>query len=250
MAKIHLHDLTVQIPVFDTANLRLLSSGTFKVKSRVGADKLVGTKPLMVEALTAINLSIDEGDRVGLIGHNGAGKSTLLKTIAGIYPPTLGNVNISSQPYFFGGGNSLNPDATGYENILLSMVIQELPMKYKEKIFNDIAEFSELGDYLNLPTRVYSSGMNARLSFALATMKQREILLVDEAIGAGDAQFSEKIRKRIDAYFSQSKIAVVASHSARLLEEICNIGVVMSGGKIIFHGRLDEALKFYADSLQ
>jgi len=192
-------------------------------------------------------MDIKEGDRVALIGHNGGGKSTLLKVIAGIYSAQKGDVSVEgSVQSMLETAVSLNPDATGYENIRLVATLANWPRKKMHDYISDIEKFTELGDYLSLPIRVYSNGMNARLAFAIATIKAPDILLIDENIGAGDAQFQEKVEERVSAIFSEVKIIVVASHSRSLLEMFCNKGALFRSGKLLYFGDLQEAFRIYS----
>jgi ABC-type polysaccharide/polyol phosphate transport system ATPase subunit len=203
-----------------------------------------------VHALDDLSFNIEEGDRVALIGGNGAGKTTLLKVLAGIYEPSRGR-------FFASGGVSalldpsvgLNVDATGRENIILRgmyMGIHPRDMRAHEK---DIATFSELGSYLDMPVRTYSAGMNVRLAFAISTCIAPEVLLMDEWLSAGDARFLHKAQARIANFVRSSSILVLASHSMDLLREWCNCGILMVQGKIAAAGDIGEVIAAYEASL-
>jgi ABC-type polysaccharide/polyol phosphate transport system ATPase subunit len=199
-----------------------------------------------VHALHDLTVSLREGERVALIGQNGAGKTTLLRVLAGIYPCASGVKEVNgSVGTLLAANMALNSDATGYENIRLVSTLEGWPKERLDDYIADIEEFTELGEYLGLPLRVYSAGMAARLSFAMATIRAPDILLIDENIGAGDAQFQDKARRRVDQFLGRVKIIVIASHSTELLRSICTTGLLLQGGKMEFFGALDEALALY-----
>jgi ABC-type polysaccharide/polyol phosphate transport system ATPase subunit len=200
-----------------------------------------------MHALRNVDLTLSEGDRLCVIGHNGAGKTTLLRLIARIYPATSGSVDISGKVFaLLGASLTLNGDATGYENIGLVAKIQDWPRGRASEYVRDIEEFTELGEYLSLPTRVYSAGMQARLAFALATIQSPDILLMDEGIGAGDSDFQEKPSVRVQRLVEQAKILVLATHSRELCRALCNKAVSMSKGEVNFFGDIEEAFSRYS----
>lgn len=245
MAHIKLQNVNVHIPVYDSNALRLFKLRGRKHLGKVGSHNFVSSGILHVQALTDMSLEIAHGDRVALIGHNGAGKTTLLRYIAGIYPEESGIKEVEGSLYIYGGTTTINPDATGYENVRLAMQLGGLPLNKFEEYKKDIADFTELGEYLEMPTRIYSAGMTARLSFAVATMNAPEILLIDEGIGAGDAKFANKAEERIKFFTQKASIIVCASHSNDLLRKICNKGLVFEGGRLVFQGVIEEALSHY-----
>ena len=170
MTYVHLKDVDVSIPVYDSHALRLIRLPSFR-DARVGTNSATRSHGVItIHALKNLSMEVEEGDRVCLIGHNGAGKTTLLRLVAGIYPPTTGSVDVKGSTFsLLGGSIALNCDATGYENIKLIANLYDWPRdKYQDRV-REIEEFTELGVYLSLPTRIYSAGMLARLSFALAT---------------------------------------------------------------------------------
>ena len=173
----------------------------------------------------------------------------MLRLIAGIYPSVSGVVDVHGSCYFYGGTDATNPDGTGYENIALALRLQKIPPHLHEQIIADVVDFTELGDYLNLPTRTYSTGMSARLTFALSTMRSPEILLIDEGIGAGDQKFKEKVERRIKNFTNKAKIIVCASHSDEFLKQFCNVGVVLRHGSNEFTGDIGDALEFYHSTI-
>ncbi len=249
MTYVKMHDVSLQIPIYDSHNLRLFKAPAFG-RAKVGSNDIRNASgTLLVNALQGINLDLSQGDRVCLIGHNGAGKTTLLRVIAGIYPPSAGTIEVSGRVFaLLSNSMSLNSDATGYENIRLIASLYSWPKDQLANYTRDIEEFTELGEYLSLPTRVYSAGMQARLAFAIATTQSADILLIDENIGAGDAQFQEKSRDRIAHFMNRAKIILLASHSRDLCRSICNQAVWLSKGRNIFHGEIDEAFRRYAEA--
>ena len=244
MNSIELQNVGVSFPIYGgsarSLRNRIVSSAT---GGSIGSDQRSRT---CVEALTDINLSIADGERVALIGHNGAGKTTLLRVLAGIYPPQIGRLRIEGHiAPLFDIGFGMDPDATGYDNIRLRGLFLGLTRRQVEERMDDIADFTELGAFLDMPIRTYSAGMQARLSFAISTSIKPEILLLDEGIGAGDAAFIDKARARIQSFISQAGILVLASHSRGLLSQLCSRAVRLEHGRIIDNGPLEEVLERY-----
>jgi ABC-type polysaccharide/polyol phosphate transport system ATPase subunit len=199
-----------------------------------------------VTALDNISLDIQKGDRIGLIGTNGAGKSTLLKIMAGIYEPDSGSVAVDgSISCLFGSILGIDDADNAYRNIYASCRFLGMSKEEITEKIPSIEEFCELGDYMSMPLRTYSMGMMARLSFAIATAMEPQILLMDEGIGAGDARFAKKAKARIDNFIGKAEIIVLASHSNQLIEELCNKAVLMQTGKIIDSGPVDNILATY-----
>jgi ABC-2 type transport system ATP-binding protein len=200
----------------------------------------------VIEALKSVTLDIRAGERVGLIGHNGAGKSTLLKVMAGIYPPTSGTAKTVGHvcPLFeFATGFEYN--RSGWENIRIrAMLLGMSPDEIEDKL-PEIAEFSGLGNFLDYPTRTYSSGMFVRLAFAVSTSVNPEILLLDEVMGAGDLAFTEKANVRMREFMAQGKILVFSSHSLDLLADYCNRTVWLDHGVVIDDGPTAEVVARY-----
>jgi ABC-type polysaccharide/polyol phosphate transport system ATPase subunit len=201
-------------------------------------------------AVNNVSLKIESGDRLGIVGLNGAGKSTLLKTIAGIYFPHVGRIRINGRiTPLMELGAGFDAEQTGWENIYLNGALlgfSPAEMKAKEK---EIAEFSELGEFLDLPVKYYSSGMYGRLAFSIATMTEPEILLMDEVFATGDAHFVEKSSQRILQLIEQSQIVVIVSHSLDQIKNLCNRVIVMNKGVILKDGDPQETLEFYNDQV-
>ena len=200
----------------------------------------------VVNALRDISFALKEGDRLGLVGHNGAGKSTLLKVLAGIYQPTTGSVKakgriVSTLNISLG----MEPEATGFENIIIRGLLLGMKRAEINKKLDEIAAFTELGEYLDMPVRIYSSGMTTRLAFATVTAMDSDILLMDEVIGTGDAAFMDKAEKRLNEFMNRSKIIVLASHSDQVIKKFCNKALLLEHGRIIAAGNPDEVITTY-----
>lgn len=201
-----------------------------------------------VHALKDINLEIHSGERVGLLGHNGAGKSTFLKTVAGLYPISSGHLKINGQVRsLFDLSLGFEPDATGRENILYRGLLLGLSPKFMKEKESEIVEFAGLGEFIDYPIKTYSAGMQVRLAFAISTAVGGDILLLDEVIGAGDANFMAKAKQRITQLIENAEILVLASHDFSALSSICNRGLVFHKGQIIFDGNIDQAIQAYKE---
>lgn len=240
---IRLDNVSLSIPVFAPNQQRLLSKSLL---SSVGGSLSSQNGKVHVQALKGISFELSRGEHLALIGHNGAGKSTLLKVIAGIYPPSSGSVEVhGSIGCLLEIGSGARPEMTGYECIKLRhMIANDFDSDWQESA-REIAEFTELGEYLNLPLRTYSAGMRARLIAAIATAWPRDILLIDEGIGAGDEAFQKKFAERIETYLTSAGLLVIASHSEKLLRKYCTRGIVLEHGQVQMIGTLDETLDFY-----
>jgi lipopolysaccharide transport system ATP-binding protein len=191
---------------------------------------------LLVKAIDKISFKWSEGDRIGIVGHNGSGKSTLLRAIAGVYEPIQGRLSVdgsvaSMLDIMFG----MDADATGYENVFIRCMIMGIPYRTIKLMVDEIIEFSELGDYIYMPIRTYSSGMMMRLAFAIATSIKADILLMDEWLNVGDAQFSSKAEARLQNLVDNAKVLVIASHNPSLVERLCNRVLHLEHGHIVTH---------------
>jgi lipopolysaccharide transport system ATP-binding protein len=204
------------------------------------------TVPRTVKALQSISLSIESGERVGLIGHNGAGKSTLLKVMAGIYPPQRGRVQIDGHvcPLFeFVTGFEM--EANGWENIRTrALLLGMRPKEIDEKI-ESIAAFSDLGEFLDIPVRHYSTGMYVRLAFATSTAVDPQILLLDEVMAAGDAAFIESARERMNDLMERASLVVFATHSLDVLPRFCERTILLRQGRIVADGPTRDVVQRY-----
>lgn len=208
----------------------------------VGGRILRGSRDIVhVMALKGVSFSVNEGDRLGIIGHNGSGKTSLLKVLAGIYEPDHGlvqiNGNISSMLDISQG---VDLDATGLENMQNLGRIRGLSGKEITAKIAEIVEFSELGGYMHLPMKTYSAGMGMRLLFSFATSFEPDILLLDEWLGAGDANFVEKASVRMENVVGGARAVVLASHSEHLIRRVCNRLLVLSNGSVDYFGETEE----------
>ena len=204
-----------------------------------------------VEALRDVRLRVEEGDRVGVIGHNGAGKSTLLKLLAGVYPPTAGRRVVEGHiSSLFDIALGFEPEATGWENICYRGYLQgETPATIRPKV-RPIAEFSELGEFLDMPVRYYSAGMLVRLAFAIATAIDPEILLVDEVLSVGDLAFQVKARARMKEMIAKARLLVMVSHDLDSLAKLCERGVWLDRGRVRMAGPVDRVIDAYQRSVK
>ncbi len=197
-------------------------------------------------ALNNISMNIAEGSRIGLIGGNGSGKSTLLKTLAGIIYPQFGKRNVNgSIGCLLNLGAGLEHDRSGIENLRMIARLYGLEGADYRNAVDDAAEFTELGNYLNLPVRTYSTGMTARLCFAIATAKHSDIMLIDEVIGTGDVHFVNKAVTRVKEICAKSGAVVIASHSWDVLRDFCDEGMWLNSGKIKSHGKIADVWNEY-----
>jgi ABC-type polysaccharide/polyol phosphate transport system ATPase subunit len=204
-----------------------------------------------VTALQHVSLHVREGDRLGIIGHNGAGKSTLLKLLAGIYPPTSGRRAVEGRiSSLFDIALGFEMEATGWENIKYRGYLQgETPRSIRAKM-GPIAEFSELGRFLDMPVRCYSAGMLVRLAFSIATAIEPEILLVDEVLAAGDMAFQAKARERMREMISRARLIVMVSHEMPSIAKLCDRVLWMDHGRVRQEGPADEVIAAYTKSVQ
>ena len=203
-------------------------------------------RPHIVHALNDVSLDIRAGDRVAIVGAHGAGKTTLLRVLAGIYHPTAGNVDVLGRCLsLFDLAAGFDEEATGYENIMRRGLVIGARRTEIDARRAEIAEFTELGDRLDLPLRTYSSGMMLRLIFAVATAVEGEIVLLDEWIGVGDQQFRKKARQRLDEIVARAGILVLASHDIDLIKSTCNRAILLQEGRITAAGTTEEILGRY-----
>ena len=231
----------VDFPIFDAKARSLKKAMMGRAGGRITTDRVP-----VVEALRDVDLSLRQGDRVGLVGHNGAGKSTLLRLLAGIYEPTRGQARIRGRVApVFDLAVGMDPEISGYENILIRGLFLGMNRREMERRVDEIAEFTELGDYLSMPLRTYSTGMRVRLALGVVTSIDPEILILDEGIGAVDAAFLEKARDRLRDLVSRSGMLVFASHSDEFLVELCDTAIWMDGGVIREQGSLRDVVGHY-----
>lgn len=243
MARVALRDVS--------ARYQLLSVRDYNLKRRlVDVAKRRHEKPRTIHALRGVNLELERGMRLGLVGANGAGKSTLLAVMAGLLPPTSGTVAVEGRVLALLGGAAagLDQEATGRDNVV-SMGVQlgEHPASMRERA-EDVLDFSGLGSRCDDPVFSYSTGMQARLRFSILTSLRPDVLLLDEGIGAADASFTRKASNRLDEFMSNAGILVLASHGDDLLREQCDTALWLDRGIIRAQGAVNEVLRSYHDS--
>jgi lipopolysaccharide transport system ATP-binding protein len=244
MAYITLEKASVVLPIFNSS----ARSITNTLVSAATGGVLTAQKGghLSIEALKDIDLQIVAGDRIGIVGHNGSGKSTLLRLLSGVYEPSSGNIKRSGTvSSLVDISLGINGENTGRENIFLRGKLMGLTKKEIDQKIDEIIEFSELGDYINLPVRIYSSGMLLRLAFSVSTSITADILIMDEWLSVGDGAFAERSSQRLRNLVDESEILVIASHTRELLEETCNKIVWLEHGLIRKVGPTQEILPEY-----
>jgi ABC-2 type transport system ATP-binding protein/lipopolysaccharide transport system ATP-binding protein len=213
-----------------------------RLSSRLG-------RVVVVKALDQVSFSAAAGDRIGLLGHNGSGKTTLLKLLCGIYEPTAGAIRTRFDVVpVLDVSVAIDDEMTGVEAIRMGCLLRGFTPRETAEYQADIVEFSELGDFIALPLRTYSTGMRARLIFAIATCKPLHAIAIDEGIGAGDARFIAKAQKRIEGFLNKASVLFLASHSDEMLRTFCNRGMVMKNGRLYYSGTIDEAIRAYTDA--
>jgi lipopolysaccharide transport system ATP-binding protein len=246
LAHIKFENVSVEFSIFD-------------VKSRSLKNKLVNiaTGGLLrqdtgnsyhIKALSNVTFDIEDGDRVGIVGHNGAGKSTLLRTINKIYVPTSGCARIDGETSsLIDISLGIDPDATGRENVFIRGALLGLKKDFIEEKLDEVIQFSELGDYINVPVRTYSSGMHMRLAFAVSTLVTPEILIMDEWLSVGDQAFQNKAEMRLKKLIGSANILILASHNVNMLRDVCNKIVWLEHGSLKDIGPADEVIsKFFS----
>ncbi|MFM0070175.1 ABC transporter ATP-binding protein [Paraburkholderia sediminicola] len=225
-------NISVEFPIYENSH-RSLKKAVLNLTTggRIGQD---AGRHAIVKAIDDLSFSFTEGERVGLIGHNGSGKTTLLRTLSGVYAPVRGELRVQGKiASLLDVSMGLDPDATGFENIYLRGILDGLkPARIRSKI-DEIADFSQLGDYLNLPVRTYSSGMMLRLAFAISTSVEADILIMDEWLSVGDAEFSIRAAERLESLVGKASLLVVASHDPNLVARVCNRKISMEHGKMV-----------------
>ncbi|KAB2758596.1 ABC transporter ATP-binding protein [Brucella anthropi] len=247
MSVIKLQNVSVEFPIYNSSSRslknRVLSIATGgKIERRT--DRLV-----IVRGLDNVSLTLRDGDRVGLIGHNGSGKTTLLRVLSGIYTPTHGSAVIDGHCVSLININlGIDPDATGRENIRLRSAMMGMPPEEIAEKFDQIADFSGLGEFLDVPFRTYSSGMQLRLAFATSTAVRPEILIMDEWLSTGDEDFKDRANSRMRDLVDSTKILVLASHSKELMEKNCNRVIWLEHGRVKMDGTPAEVLPAYFGS--
>lgn len=231
MTSVVAKDLVVEFPMY-WGRSRSLKNTFFRAATggllaRDAADRVV------IRALNSVNFDFREGDRVGIVGHNGSGKSTLLRTIAGAYEPVGGTIDVTGRlATMLSITLGMDTESTGYENIFLRAIIMGLRRREIEPLVEEICEFAELGDYIHMPMRAYSSGMSMRLAFAISTSIPADIVLMDEWMSVGDAEFSRKAQTRLRTMLDNAHMLFLASHDEQLIRQNCNKIIHLDHGDI------------------
>lgn len=231
MSSIHARDLIVDFPIFTNSHRSLKNT---VLRATTGGRLARADNRFTVRALDGVSFDFRVGDRVGLMGHNGSGKTTLLRVLVGAYEPIAGELSVDGRvASLLDVSMGIDPDASGYENILLRGIMMGLRPKEIRRQMEEIAEFTELGNFLDMPVRTYSTGMQMRLSFAVATSVSADIVIMDEWLSVGDAEFQEKASARLEELLKRAAILVIASHSPELVARVCNRALRLEHGRIV-----------------
>lgn len=242
MSRILVESVSIDFPLTSARDRSLKNTALSRV-TKIGGRVVDRAETSVVRALDSVNFTLKDGDRLGLYGPNGAGKTTLIRTIAGIYAPTYGRLVVEGRLLpLFDIVTGVDEESTGYENIFIRGLIMGLSEKEIKAKTAEIAEFSELGFYLDFPIRTYSTGMMLRLMFSIATAVPGDIILMDEWLTVGDQQFKFKAQERLIAMTEQTGILVLASQEERMLRQFCNVALRLEGGRVVQFGPVDEVL--------
>ena len=242
-ASIELSGVSIDFPLYHGNARSLKKMVLSSVSGRMSAD---ARHRVVVEAVRNVSFSLASGDRLGLVGHNGAGKTTLLRALAGIYEPVAGKLRVvGSINALLDPNLGMNLDLTGRENIVLRGQYQRLSRTEIAGLADDVAKFAELGDFLDLPVRIYSSGMLVRLGFGLATAIKPQVLLMDEWLLAGDANFLEKARARLEDLVRGAEILVLSTHLPEVVRDWCTRVIWLDQGRVRADGPAEVVLADY-----
>ena len=245
MADIIVENLIIDYPITSLQGVSFRKHLMTKV-AKVGGRMVDSQSNSVVRALDQVSFTLRTGDRLGLIGPNGCGKTTLIRVLAGVYAPTSGHLKMVGRRLpLFDINLGLDDEATGYENIFIRGLVMGLNADEIGAKTEEIADFSGLGAYLSLPVRTYSSGMLLRLMFSIATSIDGDIVVMDEWIAVGDADFKQKANKRLLDLTQRSGILVIASHDPSLLKQLCNVGMRLEAGRVQAVGPIDEIMAGY-----
>ncbi|MDR3532887.1 MAG: ABC transporter ATP-binding protein [Rhodopila sp.] len=245
-ARVEVENVSVWFPLYHGSSRSLKKMVVAAASGRLAHDQ---QQRVVVRALRDINLHLERGDRLGLVGSNGAGKTTLLRVLAGIYEPAIGRLRVQgSLNALLDPSLGMNMELTGRENILLRGLYNGLPKSALPRLEEDVAEFAGLADFIDLPVRIYSAGMVVRLGFALATAIKPQILLMDEWFLAGDAAFLEKARHRLEAMVRGAEILVLSSHQSDIIRDWCTRVLWLDQGQVVADGPAADVLARYLGS--
>lgn len=241
---IHLENVDVDFPIFNASSLSLKN----KVLKAVTGGRISTRHDghVVVRGLDGINLRLDSGERLGIVGHNGAGKTTLLRVLSGIYHPTSGRAEIHGHSTsLIDISLGIDPEATGRENVTLRGTLMGLSPKQINAMMDEIIEFSGLGAFIDMPFRTYSSGMQMRLAFSVSTTVRPEILIMDEWLSTGDLDFKERAKQRMHDIVDSTDILILASHSKDLLLSNCSRVIWLEQGRIKMDGPAEQIVDLY-----
>ena len=239
---IELNNVVLELPV----RSKLIGQTDSSIGQVGGRFLLKGSRLRRIRILDDVSFLATSGMSVGIIGLNGSGKSSLLRLIAGIYVPIVGSCIVNGAvTTLFSNQLGMNANATGAENVRLLSLLLGMDDQPVDELIEEVADFSELGDYMNLPIRTYSAGMRTRISFGVATSGAPEILLVDEVFGTGDQSFMDKARSRMRDLIDRSGVVVLASHSVELLKQYCTHLLWLDRGSVMGFGETEEVLREY-----
>ena len=247
MSRIRLRNVCLDYTVYDGLD-RSLKNKVFNLSigGTISKDKKGNAT---ISALADVSLDIDEGDRVGLVGPNGAGKSTLLRVLSGSYVPQRGDVHVDGiVSTLFNFGLGIDASATGYENIVLRGLVLGFSKQQIKQNMQEIADFSGLGEFLDMPVRTYSEGMLLRLAFAITTRIKPDILLMDEWVLAGDREFMQIAQKKLHELVGESSMLVVATHDLQVVKDLCNKALLISHGRVVDYGPVEHVVTRYEQS--
>jgi ABC-type polysaccharide/polyol phosphate transport system ATPase subunit len=204
-----------------------------------------------VQALKNVSFEVPVGTSLGIVGANGAGKSTLIRTLGGILPPTSGRIEVHGRiSALLALGVGFNPNLSGTENVVLGGLANGLTRRQVDERAHDIAEFAELGDFMDLPIRTYSSGMRSRLAFAVSVHMDPDILMIDEALSAGDAKFKKKAAEKMHELMTTARAMFLVSHALASVKEMCNAAIWLHKGELMVQGSPEEVVAAYTKFLE
>jgi lipopolysaccharide transport system ATP-binding protein len=244
MAHIEFRDVSIDFPIYNASG-RSLKKRLMQVATggQLGADQ---QGRVVVRALEGLNFSINDGDRVALVGHNGAGKSTLLRLLSGVYRPSSGIASVDGEVgSLIDIGLGIDPEASGRENIFFRGALLGMTKAQIKGQLESIIDFSELGDFIDMPVRTYSTGMHLRLAFAVSTVVRPNILLMDEWLSVGDEGFKQKAEVRLRELVQATNILVIATHARDLIAATCNRAIWLEHGKIRMAGDANDICEQY-----
>lgn len=248
MSMIKLNDVHLKFPMMNYVSHSFQRALYNKVGGLLGRDAGDGAYTF-VSALRGVSFHLSDGERLGVIGHNGAGKTSLLRLITGVYPPTRGTVEVNGKVNALTNITmGMDRNASGRKNIIFRLIFMGYSFTQAREAVDEIIDFSELGEFIDLPTRTYSTGMFLRLAFAISTHFAPEILVLDEVLAAGDLSFQKKALARIRDLVDKSRVIVLAAHNLKTIREYCTRAIILSQGVVVAEGSPEEMVQQYAQS--